>query len=165
MCNSGINSRDQCCQLKMLPNRGASTSETAAQGFEAAQFPVSPLKFYIDSDWVSKPRRPLFARDSRVKSSPIPRFGRGVGNTARDPLCVCQNFGWWPQHNTFDFIFNFICFPEYSPRHPPLTADLMLPLSIHKVFKVNIRQFSMLPSYLWRLVEMVLPLWDPTRQD
>ena len=65
---------------KKLPNRGASTSETAAQGSQVAQFPLVHWN-YIDRDWVSKPRRQLFARGSRVKSSPIPRFSCGVGNT------------------------------------------------------------------------------------
>ena len=31
---------------KKLPNRGASTSKTAAQGSQVAQFPVSPLKLH-----------------------------------------------------------------------------------------------------------------------
>ena len=70
----------QCCQVEIRQNQEPEVL--------VAQFPVLAHWNEIDSDWFSKPRDPHLnapqsgtAREPGSKSSQIPWFSRGVGNT------------------------------------------------------------------------------------
>ena len=77
----------QCCQQQFRQTAAQAPPKPQRKGLKKPNFRSAHWN-YIDRNWVSKPRRQLFARGSRVKSSPIPQFSRGVGNTAEQCLSL-----------------------------------------------------------------------------
>ena len=77
---------------KLSPNHDARVPSTPISG--------KPIEstFNWQSDWVGKPRH-LFARGTRVKSSPIPRFTRGIATLRVTSTGIFLNLQPWPWLN------------------------------------------------------------------
>ena len=98
------------------PNHGTSTSKTAVYGSQVAQFLIRLLKLHWQR-LVQQTAAPTFC-STGVKSSPILRFSRSVGNTD------CTS--WWWVFRTLTVTTNLAWLVE---RDRPCLVEIVLKLT------------------------------------